>query len=270
MSETKIGFMGAGKMASAMAGGMVEAGVVLPQNVAAFDPSSAAGEAFVKKTDGRMVETPEELAGACDVLFIAVKPYLVDTALLQLAPFVTEAHLIVSIAAGVRLARLQSGVPQGIRVIRVMPNTPCLVRRGTCGFSLGETATAEDAETVERMLAAVGLALPVEERLLDAVTGLAGSGPAFVYMMIEALSDGGVLMGLPRPLAIAMAAQMVGGAAQMVLETGEHPGALKDAVTSPGGTTIAGVQALESHGIRAAFIEAVETATRRSIELAGE
>jgi pyrroline-5-carboxylate reductase len=154
-----------------------------------------------------------------------------------------------------------------VRLVRVMPNTPCLVGQGACGYCLGENATAEDGRLVEQLLGSVGLAYRVDEKLLDAVTGLSGSGPAFVYMVVEALSDGGVRMGIPRPVATALAAQTVRGAAEMVLATGEHTGVLKDRVTSPGGTTIAGIQALESGGLRAALMAAVEAATRRSIEL---
>ena len=158
-------------------------------------------------------------------------------------------------------------VGQAVRLVRVMPNTPCLVGQGACGFCLGEKATDDDGRLVEQLLQSVGLAYQVEEKLLDAVTGLSGSGPAFVYTIIEALSDGGVRMGLPRQVATALAAQTVRGAAEMVLATGEHTGALKDRVTSPGGTTIAGIQALESGGLRAALMAAVEAATRRSTEL---
>ena len=148
-----------------------------------------------------------------------------------------------------------------------MPNTPCLIGQSASGYCLGPRATAADGQLVAQLLGAVGRAFAVDEKLLDAVTGLSGSGPAFVYVMIEALSDGGVRMGLPRDVATALAAQTVRGAAQMVLETGEHPGVLKDRVASPGGTTIAGLQALETGGLRGTLMAAVEAATRRSIEL---
>jgi pyrroline-5-carboxylate reductase len=173
----------------------------------------------------------------------------------------------VSIAAGVRLASLAEWLGSAVRLVRVMPNTPCLVGQGACAYSLGEHATPEDGALVGRLLGALGATWQVEEKLLDAVTGLAGSGPAFVYVMIEALSDAGVKMGLPRHIATEMAARTLRGAAEMVLTTHEHPAVLKDRVASPGGTTIAGLQALESGGLRAALMAAVEAATRRSIEL---
>jgi pyrroline-5-carboxylate reductase len=155
-------------------------------------------------------------------------------------------------------------------VIRVMPNTPCLIGRGASGFSLGLHATKADAAVVEQLLSTVGIAMEVPEKLLDAVTGLSGSGPAYVYLMIEALSDGGVRAGLPRDLATKLAAQTVLGSAEMVLSTGQHPGALKDAVTSPGGTTIAGLHALEQNGVRGALMDAVLAATERARELSGK
>jgi pyrroline-5-carboxylate reductase len=177
----------------------------------------------------------------------------------------SQDKLFVSIAAGVTIARLSAGLGTD-RVIRVMPNTPCLVGKGAAAFARGPSATPADGERVAKLLNAVGLAFELDEKLLDAVTGLSGSGPAFVYVVIEALSDGGVRMGLPRHVATQLAAQTVLGAAQMVLG-GEHPAVLKDRVASPGGTTIAGLQALEDRGLRAALIAAVEAATERSKEL---
>jgi pyrroline-5-carboxylate reductase len=175
--------------------------------------------------------------------------------------------VLISIAAGVPLARLEQGLPEKARVIRVMPNTPALIAAGASAYAPGKHATPEDADLAGRLLSAVGLALPVKESLLDAVTGLSGSGPAYVYQFIEALSDGGVATGLPREVATRLAAQTVLGAARMVLETGLHPGVLKDQVTSPGGTTIEGLHELEKGGMRGAVMNAVRAATERSRKL---
>ncbi len=176
-------------------------------------------------------------------------------------PLIAPRHLVLSIAAGVTLGQLAEALGSHCRLIRVMPNTPCLVSACAAGFSASATATADDVQLVERLLSSVGKAYELPERLLDAVTGLSGSGPAYVFVMIEALSDGGVRMGLPRDVATQLAAQTVFGAAKMLLETGLHPGQLKDQVASPGGTTIAGLQALERAGFRAALMDAVEAAT---------
>jgi len=176
--------------------------------------------------------------------------------------------VIVSIAAGVTLEALENAMP-GKRIVRVMPNTPCLVGEAASGFSLGTLATNEDRKLVKKLLDAVGVSVEVPENLLNAVTGLSGSGPAYVFQFIEALSDGGVRAGLPRQVATMLAAQTVKGAAEMVLNTGKHPGELKDGVTSPGGTTIAGVEALEKGGFRASTISAVTAATKRSMQLGG-
>lgn len=208
-----------------------------------------------------------EVANSSDIVFLAVKPQHMQPVLIELKGKPTAGKLVVSVAAGISLARLSAGLGPDARLIRVMPNTPCLVGQGASCYSRGTTATAEDGRRVGELLAAVGRAFEIPESLLDAVTGLSGSGPAFVYVIIEALSDGGVRMGLPRDIATALAVQTVRGAAEMVSITGEHPAVLKDRVASPGGTTIAGLQALESGGVRAALMAAVEAATRRSTEL---
>jgi pyrroline-5-carboxylate reductase len=255
-------------MARALAGGFVRAGLIAPHDVLAADPSSAALDGFAQAIPGcRPCASNAEVARGADLLVLAVKPQQVAVALAEISPGLGERHLVVSIAAGVRLATLAAGLPGGVRLVRVMPNTPALVGQSASGYALAASATPADAITVERLLESVGVAYRVEERLLDAVTGLAGSGPAFVYVMIEALSDGGVRMGLARDVALALAAQTVKGAAEMVLTTGEHPAVLKDKVASPGGTTIAGLAALEHGGVRSSLIAAVESATRRSVEL---
>ena len=266
MLQQTIGFIGAGQMARALAGGFVKSGLVAPDRILASDPLQPALKAFQKAVAGsRACSDNASVAQAADVLILATKPQQITSALVELQATVVG-KLVVSIAAGVNLATLAVSLAEA-RLVRVMPNTPCLIGQSASGYCLGPRATPADGQLVAQLFGAVGRAFLVEEKLLDAVTGLSGSGPAFVYVMIEALSDGGVRMGLPRDVATALAAQTLRGAAQMVLETGEHPGVLKDRVASPGGTTIAGLAALESGGLRATLMAAVEAATRRSIEL---
>jgi len=266
--EQAIGFIGAGQMARALAAGFVRAGLVSATNVWASDPIAASRAAFAADVVGAQVgEENLRVAGSARVLFLAVKPQQMSAVLAELREAVTADHLIVSIAAGVPLAKLSAGLGPKPQFIRVMPNTPCLIGQSASGYCLGPGCSEANAQLVARLLSSVGKAFPLEEKMLDAVTGLSGSGPAFVYLIIEALSDGGVLSGLPREVASALAAQTVLGAAQMVLQTGEHPAVLKDRVASPGGTTIAGLRELEEHGLRAALIAAVQAATERSVEL---
>jgi pyrroline-5-carboxylate reductase len=253
MAEPSIGFIGAGQMARALALGFVAAKLIPPERIAACDPVAAAGESFGQAVpDAKLAASNLEVVRQADVLFLAVKPQSMNALFAELAGKLGGEKLVVSIAAGITLARLCDGLKTD-RVIRVMPNTPALVGQGAAAYSLGSGATEADSQLVGRLFGAVGRAFEVEEKLLDAVTGLSGSGPAFVYVMIEALSDGGVRMGLPRDIATALAAQTVRGAAEMVLTSGEHPAALKDKVASPGGTTIAGLAALEDRGLRAAL-----------------
>jgi pyrroline-5-carboxylate reductase len=268
MINKHIGFIGAGQMATALGEGLVRSGLVLGADLIASDPSPEARQRFARATGGQAVDDNAEVVRSADVLFLAVKPQQMVRVAAELKGELGPDLLVISIAAGIRLSILVQGFGAQVRLVRVMPNTPCLVAKGACGYCLGGTATPADGQLVQQLLSAVGLAFEVEEKLLDAVTGLSGSGPAFVYLIIEALSDGGVRMGLPRAVAAALSAQTVLGAAQMVLSTGDHPGVLKDRVASPGGTTIAGLQALEEAGIRGGLMAAVEAATRRSLELA--
>jgi pyrroline-5-carboxylate reductase len=264
------GFIGAGKMATALVRGMIRAGTARPEAIWASDPVAAAREALATGAGVTPSGSNVEVVRLCNVLVLAVKPQSLPQVLVEIQPAVTDEHLVISIAAGVSLATLAAGLGPDCRLVRVMPNTPALVGEGAAGYCLGQNADDGDEATVRSCLEAVGRAHRVHEALLDAVTGLSGSGPAFVYLIIEALSDGGVRVGLPRDVATALAAQTVLGAARMVLETGLHTGTLKDQVTSPGGTTIAGLHALERGGLRAALIDAVVAATGRSAELAAE
>ena len=266
-TQLKIGFLGAGKMAAALARGFIGAEIVFPREMIAADPFDTARKHFSDATGAKAVADNVEAAKFARVLFLATKPDQVATALTDISGAFTRNHLLISIAAGVGLAKLEAALPAGSRVIRVMPNTPALVGAGASAFALGKNATAEDGELARKLLCAVGVALPVKESLLDAVTGLSGSGPAYVYQFIEALSDGGVAAGLPRDIATSLAAQTVLGAAKMVLETGQHPGALKDQVTSPGGTTIEGLHELEKGKLRGTVMSAVRAATEKSKKL---
>ena len=262
-----IGFLGAGKMAAALAKGFVQAGLVTPSNLLGSDPSSAARAAFTKAVGAETTASNAEIAAFARTLILAVKPDQVGGVLADIRTQVTGEHLLVSIVAGVPLSRLEGELGPGARVIRVMPNTPALVGASATAFALGSAARPEDGELAQKLFSAVGLAFPLKETLLDAVTGLSGSGPAYVYLVIEGLSDGGVAAGLPRDVATKLAAQTVLGGARMVLETGLHPGALKDMVASPGGTTIEGLHELEKGKVRAALISAVRAATQKSRRL---
>jgi len=267
MLEERLGFLGAGQMAEALMRGLVSSGVADTGQILASDPVEERLD-YIRNEIG-VETTTDNLAVVArgQILVLAVKPNVVPGVLHGIKEQVTDKHLVVSIAAGVTLATLESGLSPSARVIRVMPNTPCLVGETAAAYALGKNATEDDAGKVEHILSAVGRSLCLEEKHLDAVTGLSGSGPAYAYIMIEALADGGVHSGLPRAVALELAAQTVLGAAKMVLETGLHPGELKDRVASPGGTTIAGIHELERAGFRTALINAVQAATDRSKEL---
>jgi pyrroline-5-carboxylate reductase len=267
MLQERIGMIGAGQMATALVQGFIRAGLSAADRVFAADVDEGARQRFTAATGVSATTDNAEVVRRSDLLFLAVKPQQMAGVAADIGGKIDPSRLVVSIAAGVRIESLARWFGQQLRVVRVMPNTPCLIGQGVSAYSLGEHATPEDGALVGKLLGALGSAWPVEEKLLDAVTGLAGSGPAFVYVVIEALSDAGVQIGLPRAMAAAMAAQTVRGAADMVLKTGEHPAVLKDRVASPGGTTIAGLQALESGGLRATLMAAVEAAAKRSKEL---
>ena len=264
----KLGLIGCGKMGGALLQG-VSASLEGKQElrVTLCDTSrDAAGQLRESLSVEAAIGSPAETATASEVILIAVKPQDMKPLCETLAK-INGQRLLLSIAAGVSIAQLEEWLGGGQRVIRVMPNTPALVGAGAAAFARGSLATDADAEIARAILGGVGIVEEVPEKLMDAVTGLSGSGPAYVYTVIEALADGGVLKGLPRATALRLAAQTVFGAAKMVLETGEHPGVLRDAVTSPGGTTIAGLAQLEAAGLRHALIQAVKAATDRSREL---
>ena len=274
-SDLRVGFVGAGVMASALMDGLIAGEVCSAKDVMCCDVNEKALKVASAKGYSTFRSTKELLesddAKELDVLILAVKPNIISLVCQDIvsAACSSKDFLIISIAAGVTLEAIEGILPKS-KVVRVMPNTPCLVGISAAGFALGQNCTDQDAETVSAVFGAVGLALRVQEKLLDAVTGLSGSGPAYVFQFIEALSDGGVRAGLPRDVATKLAAQTVKGAAEMVLATGKHPGELKDGVTSPGGTTIAGVEALEKGALRATVISAVTAASKRSMQLGGK
>ena len=271
LRDKTLAVLGAGMMGGALARGLVRAGAMPPSGLRLFDTHGAKAAALASDLGpgAQAAPTaPAAVAGA-DLVLLAVKPPMVADVLAELAPYLTPSHLVISIAAGVRLAKMESLLPGDVPVIRTMPNTPCLVGQGATALCRGTHATPEHLRLADSLFASVGLCVEVPERLLDAVTGLSGSGPAYVYLIIEALADGGVKEGLTRDTARLLAAQTVLGAAQMVLSSDEHPAQLKDNVTTPGGTTIAALTVLERAGLRTALIDAVGASADRSRELSG-
>ena len=264
-----IAMIGSGQMGEALVGGWLAAKTVPPGALVATDASAERRDLMKRRFGVRTGTDNREAAAGADVVVLAVKPQILDGVMKELSSALAG-KLVLSIAAGVTIAHLAKLAPKGARVVRVMPNTPVLVREGVSALSFGAGVTEKDQQLARRLFEAVGRAVVVEEKLMDAVTGLSGSGPAYVFLAIEALADGGVKMGLPRTVADLLAAQTVLGAARMVLETGEHPAKLKNNVASPGGTTIAGLHRLEQGGLRAALMAAVEAAAKRSEELGRE
>ena len=265
IEKMKIGFIGAGNMAEAMIKGMLLSYEKL--NLAVSDTNVERLE--VLRTQYKVESVAKDngkIADFADIVVLAVKPQVIP-AVLELLKGRLKGKLIVSIAAGIKTSFIEDILGADTRVVRVMPNTPALVLEGASAIAPGKSATEKDLDLVKEMLEAVGVCIIVDETKMDAVTGLSGSGPAYVYQFIEALSDAGVMMGLTRANATMLAAQTVLGSAKMVLDTGKHPGELKDAVTSPGGTTICGLHELEKGGMRSTVMNAVQAAARKSEEL---
>lgn len=262
-----IGIVGCGKMGSALTLGAIKADVFSAEQLLAFDPVAAAIESL--GPDITAADSIDEVILKSDVLLLCVKPGDVKEVLGRVASIQDSSGnlLIISIAAGVTISAMEKACQNKARIVRAMPNTPAVVGEGAAAFSLGSEATSSDADFAEKLLGSIGIVSRVKEPLLDTVTGISGSGPAYVYTFIEALADGALLEGLPRDQALAFAAQTVLGAAKMVSESGEHPAILRDRVTSPGGTTIAGLAALEEGAFRATTIKAVKAATVKAREL---
>lgn len=263
----KVGFIGSGNMGEALIKGLIEASVVPADAIYASDVRADRLKELDRLYGIQVVPDNAAVVRHADVVILAVKPQILAQVLAEIAPAVTKRTLLISIAAGVSTERLREGLGKDARLIRVMPNTPALVLEGVTAIAKAQGLEPEDLDIAGEIFSAVGRVVMLDESLMDAVTGLSGSGPAYVALVIESLADGGVKMGLDRITAMTLAMQTVLGAAKLLQETGLHPGALKDMVSSPGGTSIAGIAALEEGGIRNTFIKAVERATARSKEL---
>lgn len=263
--EGTLAVIGGGRMGEAIVGGLISAGVIRPEKVCVVDPSAERREAVATATGVRVAETAADALPA-DIVLVAVKPQVIDAVLTDLRALLGDS-LVVSIAAGITCARIESLLPAGTAVVRVMPNTPALVRMGMAVVSGGTEATAEQIETVRALFASIGEALVIEERYQDAASAISGSGPAYFALVIDALARAGVSQGLSRETAQVLAVQTMSGTAHLIDSTGQHPEALIDAVTSPGGTTIAALGVLERRSVRSAFTEAVAAAVHRSKEL---
>jgi pyrroline-5-carboxylate reductase len=254
-------------MAEAMIRGLVRGGHVPPGRIATSGPRRERLEELAQAYGIQVMTDNRELARTCGLVVLSVKPQIVDKVLREIGDQLNENTLVVSIAAGIDTATIEAAVAPGVRVVRAMPNTPALVGAGATAISAGKLASESDLATARALFDAVGITVVLDEGHLDAVTGLSGSGPAYIFLILEALADAGVKVGLSRRNAQRLAAQTVMGSAKLLLETDEHPGKLKDMVTSPGGTAIVGLHTLEEGGLRTTLINAVETATKRAREL---
>lgn len=265
--DKTIGFLGAGNMAEALIRGLVQGGVVAPERILASGPRSerlaelAATYKIATTTDNVAVARKSE------ILVLSVKPQILEKVVREVSSGIAPGTLVISVAAGVDTATIESHLPSGARVVRAMPNMPALVRAGATAIARGRHANDADLAEAKTIFDAVGITIVLDESHLDAVTGLSGSGPAYIFLILEALADAGVKVGLSRRDAQKLAAQTVMGSAKLLLDTDEHPGRLKDMVTSPGGTAIAGLHTLEEGGLRTTLMNAVETATKRAREL---
>lgn len=264
----KIGFIGLGNMASAIIGGLLEKKMVTPADLIGFDVADQMREKAVRNFGMTVTADNRQVSSQADVLFLAVKPIFLEEVIREIKRDVKEGAIVISIVAGRNLQFLRDTFEiQNLKLVRCMPNTPALVLEGCTGVSVDETLTGQEVDQVLNLLGAFGRASIVPERLMDAVVGVSGSSPAYVFLFIEALADGAVQAGMPRAQAYEFAAQSVLGSAKLVLETGKHPAELKDMVCSPGGTTIEAVKVLEEKGFRAAVLDAVEACVNKSKNL---
>jgi pyrroline-5-carboxylate reductase len=267
MKNRKIGMLGTGNMASALIRGLLSSKTLSPDQIRGSDVRAEHLAELEQKYGIKTTTSNSELLAWANVVVLAVKPQVIDRVLDQVAGDFSSDTLVISVAAGVPIRSIEARLPAGARVLRAMPNTAAIALAAATGVAPGSRATPEDVKFTKALFDAIGRTVVLDESLIDAVTGLSGSGPAYIMLIIEALADGGVKVGLHRETALLLAAQTVYGSAKLLLETGEHPGRLKDMVTSPGGTAIAGLHTLESGGLRRTLIDAVEVATKRAVEL---
>jgi pyrroline-5-carboxylate reductase len=262
-----IGMVGGGQMGEALIRGLLESGLAKAASIIVAEPSTQRREYLETTYQVKTTESPAELAGASQIIILAVKPQVMEPVLKLYREHLSLGHLLISIAAGVTLGQMEGCLGDQMRIIRVMPNTPALVLAGASAISGNKSASREDMVLCGKIFSAVGICVEVAESLLDAVTGLSGSGPGYIFTFLEAMIDGGVLAGLPRPLAEQLALQTLYGSAKLAMESGEAAAVLKGRVTSPGGTTIAGLQVMERDGLRGTMMAAIKAATDRSKEL---
>ncbi|MEO7036301.1 MAG: pyrroline-5-carboxylate reductase [Polyangiaceae bacterium] len=267
MENRKIGMLGTGNMASALIRGLLSSKTLRPEQIRGSDVRAEHLAELELKYGIKTTTNNADLLAWANVVVLAVKPQVIDRVLDQIASDISSDTLVISVAAGVPIRSIEARLPDGVRVLRAMPNTAAIALAGATGVAPGTKATPDDIAFTKALFDATGRTVVLDESLIDAVTGLSGSGPAYIMLIIEALADGGVKVGLHRETALLLAAQTVYGSAKLLLETGEHPGRLKDMVTSPGGTAIAGLHTLESGGLRRTLIDAVEVATKRAVEL---
>ena len=261
-----FGFLGFGRMASALVEGMLKANFCEPQEIVVINRHPDLLRENVEKFGVRLAPNPKAVVTESDVVVLGTKPADSLQLLREVRPSL-DGKLLVSVAAGIRLEQLQDAAGHRTRVIRAMPNTPSLIGLGATAYAVGDHATPHDAAVAERIFSSVGIVYRVREAVLDAVTGLSGSGPAYVFTFLEALTDGGVMMGLPRDVALDLAIQTVIGSAEMLRQTKLHPAQLREMVASPGGSTMAAMETLEANGLRSTIMSAVRTAAERAREL---
>jgi len=267
LKKETLGIIGGGQMAEALLRGIINAELLRSDTIKVAEPILERREYLQKHYGISVTDSPKELAGSSSMVILAIKPQVMETVLNNYKKYLTTNHLLISIAAGIRIKMIEKSLQGKIRIIRVMPNTPALVLAGASALCGNELSSSEDMKKAVRLFSSLGICVELSEDLLDAVTGLSGSGPGYVFTFIEAMIDGGVLVGLPRAVARQLVLQTVYGSAKLALETGENVSVLKEKVTSPGGTTISGIYALEESGMRGAIMSAVEMATERSREL---